>query len=54
MKRDPSYSPDLEIDHDGLVKYTRDVHENEIIQVPFHMLKLIVAQSRQSATTEKR
>ncbi len=40
---DDAYSKDVEIDEEGKVRYTRDFAHGEVIQIPFHMLKLILA-----------
>lgn len=44
MERDPAYSPDIEIDHDGRVVYARDVDEGETISIPMHMMEQIARQ----------
>lgn len=41
---DNSYSPDVEIDHDGKVKYVRDIGQGEPIRVPAHMLGRVLRQ----------
>lgn len=37
------YSDDVEIDDKGRVIYLRDFAEGEVIEIPMHMLKLILA-----------
>ena len=44
MERDPSYSPDVEIDEKGRVVFARDVGIGETIAVPMHMVRLLQAQ----------
>ena len=41
IERDTSYSPDVELDHDGRMVFARDVAEGQVIQIPFHMVPLI-------------
>lgn len=45
---DHSYSPDVEIDHDGRVKAARDIEEGGVIAVPLHLYEKIVRQSPKS------
>jgi hypothetical protein len=35
---DASYSPDVEIDHEGKVVFARDIPSGEPIRIPVHML----------------
>lgn len=43
---DHGYSPDVEIDHDGRVKWARDVEKGEVIAVPLHMMERVARQSQ--------
>jgi hypothetical protein len=40
---DASYSKDVEIDDTGKVVYLRDFAPGEVIEIPMHMLRLILA-----------
>lgn len=37
MVRDTSYSPDVELDHEGRVVWAREVRRGETISIPLHM-----------------
>lgn len=39
MQRDPSYSPDVELDHLGRVVFARNVKPGETIMIPMHMMR---------------
>lgn len=49
MKVDPTYSPDVEIDHDGRVVWVRVIGEGERVSIPLHMMGQIRRQSQQDA-----
>jgi hypothetical protein len=41
IARDPSYSPDVELDHQGRVVLTRDIQRGQIIQIPMALMPYI-------------
>lgn len=43
---DHGYSPDVEIDHDAIVKASRDLRPGEFIVVPIHLWRMILEQNR--------
>jgi hypothetical protein len=44
IERDCSYSPDVEVAHDGRITYARDIAEGERIAIPMHMIEQISRQ----------
>lgn len=42
MELDKSYSPDVEIDHEGDVVYCREIAPGENITIPFHIWEIIM------------
>lgn len=41
------YSPDVEIDENGVLRWTRDVEPGECVRIPAHLLKHLPAKPRQ-------
>jgi hypothetical protein len=41
-----AYSPDVEIDHRGIVVAVRDLQRGDPVEVPIHIFARIVAQSK--------